>query len=299
VIVSCLGDIMLDVIVDTPTGLVADDDTPARITFAAGGQAANVAAWVCALGGEGRVFGPCADTGSGLLVGQALRDAGVAVHGPPTARTGAVVSVVTTGSRSLASDAGESGWLREVAPGSWLDGADWLFVSGYALLRAAEPERIVQVARAAREAGTRVAVDLASASMITAYGASEFRALWRSLEPALVLANEHEWAVSEADGGQRSGTGAFGAGGTSVLALKRGAAGCTFVIDGVGDHRPAVRGPVRDVTGAGDALAAGLLVGGPDLAMAAAARCIARVGAQPHVTVGASEREQAAGETLL
>ena len=67
----------------------------------------------------------------------------------------------------------------------------------------------------------------------------------------------------------------FGAGGTAVLVLKQGAAGCTFVIDGVGDHRAPVPGPVRDVTGAGDALAAGFLMGGADLAMEAAARCIA------------------------
>jgi sugar/nucleoside kinase (ribokinase family) len=38
---------------------------------------------------------------------------------------------------------------------------------------------------------------------------------------------------------------------------------------------------VVDVTGAGDALAAGYLVGGPDLAMETAARCVAHRGAQP------------------
>ena len=64
-LVACLGDVMLDVIVETPGALVDDDDTPARITFAAGGQAANVATWVVALGGRARVFGPRADTGSG------------------------------------------------------------------------------------------------------------------------------------------------------------------------------------------------------------------------------------------
>ena len=45
-LVACLGDVMLDVIVETSGALVDDDDTPARITFAAGGQAANVATWV-------------------------------------------------------------------------------------------------------------------------------------------------------------------------------------------------------------------------------------------------------------
>jgi sugar/nucleoside kinase (ribokinase family) len=49
----------------------------------------------------------------------------------------------------------------------------------------------------------------------------------------------------------------------------------------VADDRPAVPGPVVDVTGAGDALAAGFIVGGADLAMEAAARCVAHRGAQP------------------
>jgi len=66
-----------------------------------------------------------------------------------------------------------------------------------------------------------------------------------------------------------------------VLVLKQGRDGATFVIDGVGDHRRPVDGPVRDVTGAGDALCAGHLVGGADLAMVTAARCVAQVGAQP------------------
>ncbi len=38
---------------------------------------------------------------------------------------------------------------------------------------------------------------------------------------------------------------------------------------------------VVDSTGAGDALAAGWIVGGPDLALEAAARCVQRVGAMP------------------
>jgi sugar/nucleoside kinase (ribokinase family) len=38
---------------------------------------------------------------------------------------------------------------------------------------------------------------------------------------------------------------------------------------------------VVDATGAGDALAAGFLVGGPELALDAAARCVAQPGAMP------------------
>jgi sugar/nucleoside kinase (ribokinase family) len=284
VLVACLGDIMLDVIVDAPDGIVPDDDTPARITFAPGGQAANVAGWAVEHGARARLYGPRATHGPARYVGEALTAAGIEVHGPRTGRSGAVVSLVSGGGRSLASDPGTSAWLDQVAPGPWLEGAGWLFVSGYALLRAARPDAVLETAAAARAAGTRVAVDLASATLIRGYGAARFRALWHSLEPDVVLANGQEWqATHEADGRARRDhrPPAFGAGGRTVLVLKQGPRGCSFVIDGVVDHRPAVPGPVLDPTGAGDALTAGFLLGGPDLAMRLAARCVSQVGAQP------------------
>ncbi|HEY6056085.1 MAG TPA: PfkB family carbohydrate kinase, partial [Gaiellaceae bacterium] len=58
---------------------------------------------------------------------------------------------------------------------------------------------------------------------------------------------------------------------------KRGADG--IVVDGVA--HPAHATEAVDTTGAGDALAAGFLLGGPELALAAAARCVARLGSLP------------------
>src|SRR4051812_33591912 len=277
VLVACLGDVLLDVIVELERPLVADDDAPARITVAAGGQAANVAAWVSALGGRARVFGPRSDTEPGRLVEQALARHGVEVCGGPAGRTGTVVSLVSDGVRSLASDAGDLRWLSSVAPGPWLAGADWLFVSGYALLRATDRQRVVDTAAAARAQGTRIAVDLASAAMVTDFGVDGFSALCGALRPSVVFANDAEWTAVP---GSFAGA-AFGAGGTAVLVLKHGRRGASFVIDGISDDRQPDPGPVVDATGAGDALAAGFLLGGVDLAMRAAARCIAVQGAQP------------------
>jgi sugar/nucleoside kinase (ribokinase family) len=279
--VACLGDVMLDVIVEAPEGLVPDDDTPATITFAAGGQAANVAAWVVALGGEARVFGPHSDRGRAGLVAAALEARGVIVDGPHVEHPGTVVSLVTAGTRSMASDPGDASWLGHVAPGPWLDGADWLLVSGYALLRTPDPDAIVATAATARAAGARVAVDLASASMIERFGPARFRALWQSLEPSVVLANDAEWAATHHGAGATPTS--FGAGGRSVLVLKHGAAGASFVIDGIADDRAPAAGAVVDVTGAGDSMTAGFLLGGADLAMTTAAACVAQVGAQPEV----------------
>ena len=59
--------------------------------------------------------------------------------------------------------------------------------------------------------------------------------------------------------------------------VKRGAEG--VVVDGV--EHAAVATDVVDTTGAGDAFAAGYLVGGTELGLEAAARCCARLGATP------------------
>ena len=59
--------------------------------------------------------------------------------------------------------------------------------------------------------------------------------------------------------------------------VKRGANGLR--VDGR-DH-PAVATEVVDTTGAGDALAAGFLIGGATLGLEAAARCCAKLGAMP------------------
>ncbi len=48
-----------------------------------------------------------------------------------------------------------------------------------------------------------------------------------------------------------------------------------------GSDHPALEAEVVDTTGAGDALAAGFLVGGPELAAQAAARCVSQLGAMP------------------
>jgi sugar/nucleoside kinase (ribokinase family) len=91
----------------------------------------------------------------------------------------------------------------------------------------------------------------------------DFRERVRSLRPDLVFANERE----------REALGPL----DTRLVLKRGAEG--IVVDG--QAYPALPTTVIDATGAGDALAAGFLVGGPELGLEAAARCCGTLGAMP------------------
>ena len=274
VTVCVAGDVMLDVLVLTEGTLTVDDDTPAAITLGAGGQAANVAAWVCALGGDARLYGPRTRDAVGQVIDGQLKARGITLYAEPQdGRCGAVVSLVTAGTRSLASDAGDLGWIDDrLSDTGWLVGAHWLHLSGYVLLRAPDPAVVVRAAEGARAVGARVAVDLASAAMIETYGVQAFCALVEELDPAVVFGNEAEW---RALGVSPEST-------TRDAVVKRGARGASFVIDGAQTSRAVVPGPVIDATGAGDALAAGYFVGGPELAMMAAARCVSQVGAHPH-----------------
>ena len=65
-LVVTLGDLLLDVIVRTDE-LVPGDDRVAQTHVGAGGQAANVAAWVAALGGSARFVGKRGDDAAGSL----------------------------------------------------------------------------------------------------------------------------------------------------------------------------------------------------------------------------------------
>jgi sugar/nucleoside kinase (ribokinase family) len=266
--VVALGDLVLDVVVRAASETARAADTPARIALSVGGQGANVAAWCASLGADARWLGKRGDDLPGRLVGERLTGLGVDLTGPvESTGTGVVVSLVdAAGERSMFPDRGVAVSLRpeELRP-EWLD-CDHLHVSGYALL--AEPvalaaRRAVELARAS---GARLSIDLSSWSAIRDAGARGFRALVGSLEPDVVFANEDEDRVF---GGSLPG---------AEWILKHGAAGCTFD----GERREALPvDAVVDTTGAGDALAAGWIVGGPDLALAAAARCVERVGSMP------------------
>src|SRR5207342_314330 len=94
-LICALGDLLLDVIVRLETPLVADGDVPAATRTGAGGQAANVAAWVVTLGAAARVLCKLGDDAAAGLVRADAEERGVEVLGPVgPGRTGVVVSLV-------------------------------------------------------------------------------------------------------------------------------------------------------------------------------------------------------------
>src|SRR5215469_78647 len=233
-VICVLGDAHLDVVVVASGPVAEETDTPARTSVGVGGQAANVAAWVVALGGQAR-----------LIEG----------------RTGVVVSLADGGGRSMLTDRGVG---PRLAPDSlredWLRGCGWLHLPAYSLV--AEPVQAAALAAAAR--APRLSIDLSSTAALQAFGVARFRDLITRLRPDVVFGNEAEAAlVGDLPGAElvvKLGERGVRAGGTVIPALPT---------------RPV------DSTGAGDAFAAGYLVGGIALGLEAAARAVATMGAMP------------------
>jgi sugar/nucleoside kinase (ribokinase family) len=111
----------------------------------------------------------------------------------------------------------------------------------------------------ARERRALVSIDVSTWTLVD----GAFRGRVAEIAPDVLFATERE----------REALGDTGA----RLVLKRGASGLT--VDGI--EHAAVPTEVVDTTGAGDALAAGFLIGGPALGLEAAATCCARMGAMP------------------
>jgi sugar/nucleoside kinase (ribokinase family) len=165
----------------------------------------------------------------------------------------------------MLSDRGVSTDFRpeELDP-AWLEGCEWLHLPGYSLV--APPLR--EAALAAAAGATRVSVDLSSTAAIEAAGLADFRATVAEAGPEVVFANEAEAElVGDVD--------------ARTVVVKRGRRGCSVRSSDGEVELAALDAEFVDSTGAGDAFAAGYLLGGTDLALDAAARCVSQMGAMP------------------
>jgi sugar/nucleoside kinase (ribokinase family) len=274
--IATLGDVLLDVIVLLAEPLAPGGDVRASNVAGAGGQAANVAAWAAKLGADARCIAKRGDDTAGDLVARELEARGVELVGPVgEGATGVVVSIVDAGDRALASDRGVApSFAPEELDAAWV-ACDVLHLSGYALLREPIAATALLAARLAREQGARVSVDVAAWTEIRNFGPVRFRELLDELAPDVLFATEAEWELL---GGAYLSA--------PVGVLKRGARGCTVFSEDAKLDFAAVDAEVVDPTGAGDALAAGFLVGGSleeaaRRGLDASARCVASVGSLP------------------
>jgi len=261
--IGVLGDAHLDVVVQVSGPVAEETDTPAQTLVGVGGQAANVAAWIAGLGGRARLIAAQAADPAARLVGDELTRRGVDLRGPVLdGRTGVVVSLSDAGrARSMLTDRGVGPALsRDDLDPSWLDGCGWLHLPAYSLV--SWPVR--GAALAAAERVPHRSLDLSSTAAISDFGVAGFRALAATLRPDVVFGTEAETSLVGPIAGARQ-------------VVKLGPRGVRTE-DG---ERPAWPAEPVDSTGAGDAFAAGYLVGGTELGLKAAARAVSKMGAMP------------------
>ena len=285
--VVCVGDLMVDVVARLPGPLAFGSDTPAPIGIFGGGAAANVAAWLVSDGVSATFFGRIGDDSLGLRAVEQLTAAGVEplVTIDPVLPTGTCIVLVNElGERTMVPCAGANDAPSDAAllPAQ----ADWLYLSGYALMNTGSRPFGQAVLEVARRRGWSLAVDAASSAPLAEVGGETFLdwlgsdvLLFANTDEAAVLTGETDAAAAAQLLGKRCG----------AAVVKRGVAGAVWSDGNDVQSVPAVPTSVLDSTGAGDAFAAGFLACADDVtdaldnAARLAARAVSRMGARPEL----------------
>jgi ribokinase len=272
-----VGDIMTDVLAVHGAAVEHGTDTGAQIELTGGGSAANTAAWLADLGVAVTLVGVVGTDPAGTARLDELRSAGVrcAVRRTREAPTGTVVVLSRAGERTMLTDRGANATLSTVDIDAALaeaGDARHLHLSGYVLLDERSRAAGRYALRAAAERGLTTSVDAASAAPLRRMGGEAFLAWVRGID--LLLANADEALVLPAELAEH----------VRYTVIKRGPEGAVWNPPRI--EVPAEPAAVVDVTGAGDAFAAGLLAAWcagaePEEALQAGTRLGARAVATP------------------
>jgi len=248
--VIVVGDVVTDVLAIYADPLAVGTDTGARIEVTGGGSAANTAAWLASIGVPVTLVAVVGGDGPGgdRIEELALGGVDCAVRRAPDDATGTVMVLSRAGERSMLSDRGANRLLSSQDVDAALAGAPeavHLHLSGYVLLDEASRQAGRYALRAAHDRGLTTSVDAASAGPLRRMGGDAFLAWVRGAD--VLLANADEAAVLPAALADH----------VRHTVIKRGAEGAVWADPHI--EVPAEPAEVVDVTGAGDAFAAGFL----------------------------------------
>lgn len=286
-----VGDVITDILA-VPEGPVArGTDTPATIRQMPGGSGANQAVWLAAMGVDAHF---AARVGASDLVrlGRHFEGQGVAAHlaGDEANPTGSLICLVDTdGERSFLTDRGANAHLGETdLPFELLEGMDRLHISGYALFEVKPRAAVMALAARAKTKNIPVSIDPASTGFLAAAGPGNFPGWAQDAEIIFPNADEARLLTGQTDPDRQI---------AALLdifprvVLKRGGEGAIYAARGMDTIAlPAEAVKIVDTTGAGDAFLAGFLAadlrgetpaGAMAAAIAAGARAVSRLGAQP------------------
>lgn len=273
-----LGDVMADVVVRLSRPVAPGSDSPVRIAFRGGGQAANSAVWLAAAGVGVTLIGRVGDDAPGRQAAAELTAAGVDARlavDRERATGACVVMVGSDGERTMLPDPGANDALD---PGDLPDDLPalgrHLHVAGYALLREGSRPAARAAIDRALAARMSVSVDPSSAALLD----GGFPELARGA--GLLLPNRAEAEVLSGEADPERAARSLASRVPEVV-VTLGAEGALWTDGGELVRVAAEPARVSDSTGAGDAFAAGLIaarLGGADPSefLAAGARLAAR-----------------------
>ncbi|GAB2742297.1 PfkB family carbohydrate kinase [Salinifilum aidingensis] len=254
-----VGDLLEDVVVRLDEPLQHATDTAVAVHRTRGGSGANVAA-LAASRHPTRFLGCVGTDAAGDALVAQLRQEAVDVAVQRSGTTGTVVVLVDDrGERTMLPDRGAAVLLEDVDP-AWTADLEHLHLPAYCF--AADPlaTTACELVRRVHRQAAAVSVDASSTGMLRHYGAQRFLALMAELDPALLFADRDEAEFLGLVRHSRPGPALFGLPRTTAV-VKNGPRPTTVLVPGRGPLRVAVPpvGGVRDLTGAGDAFAAGFL----------------------------------------
>lgn len=282
--IATFGDVNIDVLLDV-------DELPrkggevfsTRRRELLGGSAANTAVVLARLGFESAVMGAVGDDDAGHRALHGLGTAGVSTdlvsvsETHPTAMN--TVMVTPDGERTMIGARGANVYYTP-DPG-WREGVGWLHVSGYSLMEGPQQQSALDVIAAARENSTPCSLDVP-----VGVGAN-IRSLLSDVLDGFRVVSGSRRALAEFT--NSTDPVAVLAGGPTMIAVTSGADPLLVMAGGerISLTPPAV--DAVDVTGAGDAFAAGLIAAGlSDLELGPTALLAAATGAAATLAPGAS-----------
>ncbi|MEO8906855.1 MAG: PfkB family carbohydrate kinase, partial [Microbacteriaceae bacterium] len=254
-----IGDLVEDIIVWLAEDVRHGTDTEVELFHTRGGSAANVASFAARLGAT-RFIGCVGDDRLGDALVQELTDDGVDVRVQRSGDTGTIVILIDpTGERTMLPHRGAA-TLLDTVPDEWLDGLQILHIPAYSFDGEPVGSTVTEVIRRAKRRGILVSIDASSTGMLTHYGVQRFLDLMAELKPDFIIGNNSESALLglSVAGEPGENLGRFA---DTIVVTKAGAD--PTVIHRPGADRIVVAVPpvaeIRDLTGAGDAFAAGFL----------------------------------------
>ena len=260
--VVVIGDLLVDVVVNSTAPLGHGRDVLGDIQFRQGGSAGTTARWSARLGARTSLITAVGRDAFGDALIAYMQRCEVVVHAVRPAGLGTGrMGVLLDGGRRERSFVADRRAATSLVPSaitrSWLAGAQAVHVPAYCLFDDPLASATSHAVRLARQEGALLSVDLSSASFILRCDPAQVRDRIAALEPHLVVTTvaEARALLGHSRLSELSSV-------SPLVVVKRGSRGATLLRRSASPRSievPAEQLMVNDTTGAGDAFVAGFL----------------------------------------